>query len=110
MLSAESDCFAVSDVPAAGLEAEAAPVPAEPRRASCACADAQAIPAMPKAASVFSPFIGLPLLLSVMCTCSFFVFLQGICSVSSTRGDAIIGMASALTRMCLSGCQNQPVL
>src|SRR3546814_10738865 len=62
---------------------------------------------MPKAASVFSPFIGLPLILSVMCTCSFFVFLPGICAGSSTRGDAIIGMASAMHRMCLVGCQKQ---
>src|SRR3546814_1961862 len=62
---------------------------------------------MPKAASVFSPFIGLPLILSVMCTCSFFVFLPGICAGSSMRGDAIIGMASAMHRMCLVGCQKQ---
>src|SRR3546814_17561984 len=71
------------------------------------CSSDLAIPAMPKAASVFSPFIGLPLILSVMCTCSFFVFLPGICAGSSTRGDAIIGMASAMHRMCLVGCQKQ---
>src|SRR3546814_1850572 len=47
------------------------------------------------------------LILSVMCTCSFFVFLPGICAGSSTRGDAIIGMASAMHRMCLVGCQKQ---
>src|SRR3546814_6502155 len=62
---------------------------------------------MPKAASVFSPFIGLPLLLSFMCTVSFFVFLPGICSGSSTRGDAIIGIASSMHRMCLVGGQKQ---